>query len=273
MLKNTTKELIVGSVFVSGERTKTWYQLQIQFLKKTTSNFKHYVFLNGDIDESIFTESEIVGHYNESAVKILDGSAQSNNHLIGLNAILAKFKTVNAHNYLILDCDCFPILDNWMPTLVDTMSSKDKSIASPIRTENLDIFPHPSALFMTKAALQSNWMDLSIGSKFNLMTNEIHDVGAKLPLKECYPLLRTNYFNPHPIFSAIYGHMFYHHTCGSRPKGMHTRGINEGASYYVKNHWAIEEILFERLQDNPEKLINKLLGDYTDLNKLKFKLA
>ena len=57
-------ELLVGSVFTTGE-TKFWYELQIEFLKKTTTNFKHVVFLNGLLDRSIFKDSEIIGSQHD----------------------------------------------------------------------------------------------------------------------------------------------------------------------------------------------------------------
>lgn len=267
------KNLIVGSVFTPGDRTETWYKLQIQFLKKTTKNFKHFVFLNGKIDQSIFNESEIIGSSPNHALNIMNGTAQSSNHLIGLNSILSKFRNTNGDNYLFLDSDCFPVMNNWLPTLLNLMSKKNKSIAAPIRTDNLDLFPHPSALFVKRDALHKQWFDLSLGTVVNLMGTSINDVGGKLPLKECYPLLRSNYFNAHPIFGAIYGHMFYHHTCGTRPKGMLTRGIMEDtSSHYIDKHWEIEEVLFNKLKNESEVLIDKFLGKFNDLEELKLRL-
>lgn len=268
MLKS--RKLLVGSVFVSGERTKHWYNLQIDFLRKNTKSFEHFVFLNGeDIDKSIFIHSEIVGTQNHHAVKVMDGNKQSSNHLFGMRKILETFRKIEAENYLFLDCDCFPVKKDWMHWLIDMMNIKNKSIAAPIRTENLDTFPHPSALFLRSKALNCEWFDLSIGETTNLMGEKIHDVGCKLPLSKCYPLLRTNYFNPHPIFGAIYGHAFYHHTCGTRPKGMVTRGIGNGIlNHFTTKHWEIEEIIFNSLITDPELLMSKLMGDYNMDNKI-----
>lgn len=271
MLK-LAKNIAIGSVFIPGERTKTWYKLQIDFIKRTTKNFKHYVFLNGKDFDVSFDSSEIIGQSTEHALNVLYGTAQGENHLLGLNALLDHFRKIQAENYLILDCDCFPIRFNWSDILLESMNKKNKLMAAPIRTENLDVFPHPSALFFKKDALQKEWFDLSHGTTMNLMNHPIHDVGGKLPLKECFPLMRTNRFNAHPIFGAIYGHIFYHHTCGSRPKTLLTRGIlmeQITSNYMGENHWEIEETIFKELIQSPDKLLNKLLGNYNDLQTIK----
>jgi len=269
MLKVRNK-LLVGSVFVSGERTRTWYNLQIEFLKKTTKSFKHLVFLNGETDQSIFTESEIVDSQDHDAVKILNGNAQSSNHLVGLKCLFDNFMKMGADHYLFLDCDCFPIKKDWMPWLLKRMHNKHKGVAAPVRTENLDVFPHPSALFVRGHCLNADWFNMEIGSLNNLMDTPTSDVGAKIPMKLCYPLLRTNYFNPHPIFAAVYGHAFYHHTCGTRPRGMVTRAMSEGIfEHFVSNHWAIEEMLFNELASNPDRFVSRLMGDYDNFTQVK----
>jgi hypothetical protein len=102
-------KLVVGSVFTSGARTERWLALQMKFLRQTTECFVHAVFLAGDVRREMFAESEIIGTHPVDKVSA-PGCEQSQNHAIGLEAILRYFRATPADNYLVLDSDCFPVL-------------------------------------------------------------------------------------------------------------------------------------------------------------------
>lgn len=257
-------ETVVGSVFVAGNRAKTWYDLQMRFLHKTTANFHHIVFLNGKEFDFSLEYSEIVGQSDLTGLEKIGTAkeqqlAQKDNHYLGLSILLDHFKKIEAENYLILDCDCFPVQDNWVGILKKACLQRNKVFAAPIRTENFDLFPHPCALFFGKEVLQQDWFDLSSGETVNLMGNLVYESGGKLPKEKCLPLLRTNCFNVHPIFSGIYGDIFYHHACGSRPKTFLARGIGESILRRQVDHWSIEEEIFRKLSSNPDEFVQSLL--------------
>lgn len=256
-------QTIIGSVFVEGERTKAWYELQMQFIRKTTNNFRHLVFLNGTDFETSFFDSEIVGRCETSGLKIGETAkerqaAQKRNHWTGLSGILEAFNSFDADNYLILDCDCFPIQHNWVEILQNALSHRSKKFVAPIRTENFDLFPHPSAVFFKRDILSEDWFDFSSGETVSLLGKSVNECGGKLPIDCCLPLLRTNVLNLHPIFSGIYGDIFYHHGCGSRPRTSLPRGFCGTIAIGGVDHWAKEESLYQKLIASPETFVQSL---------------
>lgn len=257
-VKKTTN-LIIGAVHSQCPRFEMWANLQHDFISENTSNFEYVVYTNGHVDQSCF-KCKVIGGEDYTATSSQTGLEQSNNHFHGLNVILNYFREHKAAYYLLLDSDCFPINPNWQDILIKQMARWSKDIAAPLRFENLDVFPHPCAFFMSHEALHSDWFNLGVSPNKNLLGQDIKDVGCKVPVERCYPLLKTNTISPHTNFSIIYSHLFYHHTCGSR--SLLTRSINSG--YYrhiVKNsseHWNIEEKLYNRLVENPQEYIRWL---------------
>jgi hypothetical protein len=259
-----TMELLVGSVFTSGEKTVQWFELQTKFLKKTTRNFRHVVYLNGQINHKIFQGSEIIGSTKNDETKSSNGLEQSNNHSLALQSILNYFRENCYDNYLILDSDCFPIYPNWQDILLEKMSrAKDyaPSFAAAVRTENLDVFPHPCVIFMRGNIIKESWVNFTLEESTTLLRTKIVDTCCGLPMDRCYPLLRSNVFNPHPVFAAIYNHMFYHHVCGSR--NMMPRAVLQGYfDHYI--HPGVNELihdeLFRNLVKRPAHFINSLTG-------------
>lgn len=256
---NRKPPLLVGSVFVPHNRAKIWYKLQMQFLRQTSPYFLHVVCVNGKMDNSIFDQSEvIVGDSQHSSLSNV-GKKQSDNHSKGLMKLIEYFKQHKADSYLILDSDCFPILNNWHQILLSKMNNFQ--IAAPIRYENLDNFPHPCAMFIKPYYLENDLLNLELGNNTNLLGQTYQDVGCNINLKDCYPLLRSNVYNTHPILSAVYHHMFYHHGCGSRI--LSTRSVQSGYfdHYHEKNNDVQNiEKLFHDLQAAPHQFINKLIG-------------
>lgn len=78
-------------------------------------------------------------------------------------------------------------------------------------------------------------------------------------LKSSANLIRpTNCLNIHPIFAGIYGDIFYHHACGSRPKTFLARGIGESILRRQVDHWGIEEEIFRKLSSNSDEFVQSL---------------
>lgn len=250
-------KLIVGSVFTSGAQTERWLSLQMKFLRQTTEDFVHAVFLAGDVRREMFAESEIIGTHPVDKVSA-PGCEQSGNHAIGLAALLSYFRATRADNYLVLDSDCFPIMP-WQEHLLRKMGAK--RIAAAIRTENLDVFPHPCAIFIRGAAIHEPWMELGMGRNVNLLGHPIDDNGCSLPMAECYPLIKSNVHSPHPFFGTVYNHMFYHHACGSR--NLMPRSVLSGYfDHYLtdEDHERAKQAMYRQLCADPDRYIDGLLG-------------
>ena len=103
--------------------------------------------------------------------------------------------------------------------LAEQMRRFGKRIAAPVRYENLDGFPHPSAMLVERSVLFEPWFVLRDGIEAkNLLGDTIRDVAASLVgrLEQVLPLLRSNAVNLHPVAAAVYHDCFYHHGAGSR---------------------------------------------------------
>jgi len=253
MLK-INKKTLVASVFTHTDRNKEWYKLQTKFVKKTTDNYDHAVFLDR-ISPEPFSDSIVIGSNKQDFIEICldDNKWNLTPHLIGLEKITQFFFENNCYDKcLILDSDCFPIRYNWEKLLLDKM--KNKPIAAAIRTENLDTFPHPCVFFMTKDA-KGKFSFRPNKLYTNLMGDKFVDSGCNIPNHICYPLIRTNKYNPHPIIAGIYFDTFYHHCCGSRV--VETRALT---NYKYYDHMSLEneDKLFENLTKDPEYFIQKL---------------
>lgn len=252
-------KLLVGSVFSNSPRNPTWHKLQMEFLKETTVDFDHFVIITQDTDYNIF-ESRILKVFPAGWYKklVIHGKPERfTAHLDGCNEFLQYFYSHPEYNHLlILDSDCFPFRKGWQKLLIEKM--KNHEFAAAIRAENLDTFPHPCVLFLRKrdtylrSFTPDKWTINLIGQKFA-------DTGATLDQRWCYPLMRSNVYNPHPIFAGAYHDMFYHHGCGSRQAK--TRAIDCGYfDHQITNHEEIEETLYEQLKNNPKEFINHITG-------------
>jgi hypothetical protein len=256
---NYRHNLVVGSVFVPHERSEFWYNIQIQFLKETCGDFVHIVCVNGVMDFGLFSESKVIQVSDDHCVEDTIGFNQSCNHSLGLAVLLKTFRSTPSDSYLILDSDCFPIMKNWREVLLSKMI--DQKFAAPIRFENLDVFSHPCSFFIKGRYIFDKALDFEPGKFSCLLGFNYEDVGARIPLNQCYPLIRSNFYNPHPVFSAIYNHMFYHHGCGSR--ALMTRSIvNKYFDHYLNEdfHYKACEDLFLELKNNTRKFLKRLTG-------------
>ena len=246
------KDLLVASVFANSKRNETWLRLQRDFLQWTTSSFDHAVYLNHCPWSDSFQESIIIGSRSE---KIRTGRGKhSADHAVALTAVFDYFKEHKDYSfYLILDSDCFPVQQNWLPALVQQMEGCH--FAAPMRSENFEDYPHPCALFLTKASLERDWT-FAVKPHCNRLGKQFVDLGCSLPIDGWFPLLRSNVYNPHPVFAAIYKHFFYHHGAGSRRPDFRNQFYYD----HIKDHAKVEAEIYGRLKSEAWKFLSELMG-------------
>jgi hypothetical protein len=123
---------------------------------------------------------------------------------------------------LFLDGDAFPVADP-MPAIHRALS--DTSLLAVRRDENWgDPQPHPSFCAIRVSEWNRLHGDWSRGGIWtNSAGNPVTDVGGNLLAaltrtgSSWTPLLRSNVWNPHPLWFGIYGGIVYHHGAGFRP--------------------------------------------------------
>lgn len=233
-------KLLVASVYADHPRSKSWYDLQLRYLSKTTTSFTHSVYLNGSIN--IYHKSILIG--NTPRKKNLGNK----HHVQALQHVMNFFKS-QADNYdyfLILDSDCFPIRRHWLPELV-AISSDNSGIAAIARYECNDLRPHPSACFCIRSALS----EMTFSNNGN-RTPDTHCNAVKF-----FPMKRTNVVNYHRLAYGIYWNTFYHHAAGSRsPSFTAMKKVNENSKITNKK----ERKMFNKLTKNPDGFLNELSG-------------
>ena len=256
------EKLIIGSVYTSGEMSEFWYETQMNFIEKYTSNFEHVVFSNNsNVD---FRKSKVIGRYYKDETNSENGTDQSRNHALGVKRIFDYFRKNPHRNCLLLDCDCFPVAEEWEKKLLLQVAKAKyyrPKIAAPIRVENLDMFPHPCAMFFVRNSIKEDWVDkfFSGGNK-TMIQQKIVDNGCGYPLEFCYPLIRSNTVNLHPFFGAIYNHLFYHH--GAATRSLMPRVVRQNYfGHYMEEeeHEKIKNEITERVKKDPEKLMKLLM--------------
>lgn len=184
------KKLLVMSVY--GAESYKWYSIQREFLLKNTHNFEHAIYFNNIVFEH---DDVVVGRSQTDE----DGYVQ---HYKGLCKLLEYAMKGDYRAWLILDCDCFPIHNDWENKL-------NKRNSAIVRTENFDTFIHPSCVYCVDRSIK-----FQISQVVNLLGDSFHEligVGTKY-----FPLLRTNRINHHPVAFGVYYDIFYHHGAGSR---------------------------------------------------------
>lgn len=240
---HTDNELHVVTVYFGNSPLNSlWLHLQQEFLRRTTLNYRFSVYLNS-CDQSLFEDVEVLGIAPSTGLP----PHPSANHLWCLQE-LSKLVD-RSKSLLVLDSDCFPIQEGWQFTLQDAMADRGFQAAAPIRVENLDLFPHPCAMFVTSQGMRD--FEFVPSNSDNLL-------GVRRQEPTCsttvFPLIRTNRINIHPIGAAVYYDMFYHHGAGSRPALFHNIDTDP---YFTGNYdW---EHSINRLKQDPAGFINWLM--------------
>ena len=248
------KELLVASIYGPSELNAKWYALQKSYLQRTTTvPFDFKLCLNGSHPGQL------------SGADVIWQSVENEGHAPALTRLLAHLREQRYPASLILDSDCFPIRRGWHSLLLRQMHELDRQVAAPVRTENLDLFPHPSAFFVLESALDDPRLDFAVTPATGLLGDEISDVGGSMQcmMDRVLPLLRTNVVNVHPIAAGVYHHLFYHHGAGSRDFNFR---VLKRYGYY--DHWYDRSRqhehgakLLKALLRNPDKFIARLTGN------------
>jgi hypothetical protein len=236
-------KVCIASAHVQCQRVHLWRELQQQFISRCTSwDYEYYVIANG-VDPGAF-DATGVAHISEKV-----------SHSECIAEILKIWVQSDADFFLLLDSDCWPIRKGWEDLLAGKLG--DNHFTAPIRTENLDLFPHPCAVFLPKDHLY----DLDFGSErnVNLLGEYVNDVGGALHLEHCFPLLKTNYISPHPVYASIYGDVFYHHCAGSRGAGVRCAGYYRHMISLAQQRKIYDKVT-QQLKNDPVSFIDALRG-------------
>lgn len=187
------KKLLIMSVY--GSESYKWYQIQKEFISRNTFNFEHAIYLNNISFE----------HHGCVVGEVATNEPGHVQHYNGLCELIKYAESGDYRAWLILDCDCFPVDDEWEFKLINRNSAV-------VRTENFDTFIHPSCVYCVDRSIK-----FEISTMTNLLGNsfsELIGVGDGY-----FPLFRTNKINYHPVAYGVYYDVFYHHGAGSRYMG------------------------------------------------------
>lgn len=250
------RTLLIAAIYAPSPLNATWYELQRRFIARTTTvDHTFQVYLNG------------VDAAELGACDVLATSSRNEGHSHALGQVLEHFRAQPRETYLILDSDCFPVRRGWHEVLTAQMARLGKQFAAPVRFENLDLFPHPSAFFLLGGAVADSRIDFSTRRAApNLLGEALADVGTAMQDLggALLPLLRTNVVNVHPVAAAIYHHLFYHHGAGTRED----YAFRVLRRFRYHDHWYAPETtrthrdeILAALVGDPEGFIGTLLGE------------
>jgi hypothetical protein len=230
-------------------RNATWARLQRQFIETTTADYDYAVYLNRT-ERTLFDHAIIIGE-NSQPISHLETLRTLNERLV--------FARANPYeNYLILDSDAFPVREGWLELLLERMGPR--RFAAPVRFENLDTFPHQCALFIKGEAINDPF-EFTPEMRYQNLLKERHlEVSTGLSMEQCFPLVRTNRYNVHPILAGVYYDMFYHHGAGSRRAYLRPMMSSGYYDHLVPDHLDQEEPLFQELAKDPVAFIARLRG-------------
>lgn len=242
---------LILSVHIQHRQSAHWRSLQPRFVADTAGDYEYGVIVNGD-DPSLY--SNVVSHL-PSLIPHRHGIAEA---LRIFRAHRHRFS-----HFLLLDSDCWPVRPDWQEILNDLMGEQ-YLYAAPMRVENFDRFPHPCAFYMRSDFLDQ--VDFGFDRAANLLGVGVSDVGAAMPQvvggdQIWYPLLKTNYLSPHPLYASVYGDLFYHHCAGSR--GLGFRGNSFRFYDHVldrADHRKIYKRVTAQLLSRPRRFIDNLRG-------------
>lgn len=256
------KKLCIGTIFVDcGELGEKWLDLQLRYIKATTSDFHHVSLVqNGDISNFFSDNTEIIRPF-----KVPRRRKPSHAHIVGLQSLHAHFlKNQDLYeDFLFLDMDAFPIRKNWHEILLHNLHGGLRSgtweIATALRCENLETRLHSSILFADKQGLQHlKWRFARIGPDLvGKMEADVQLIShQKNRRNKAFVLLRSNQHQIHPLLCGVYYDLFYHHGCGSGRKfNMRSRPYWGHISPKFNVSKSINDLM-----DNPNEFIGNLAG-------------
>lgn len=246
-------KLLIMTVYAPSALNAHWYRLQKHFIEKNTLIPYDFKIITNNVNDSLFDDNEVFCVNNKNI-----------GHPAAIKQMLYHMREQDSYShYLILDSDCFPVRPGWHEILDQQMKRFDKSIAAPIRYENLDIFPHPCFVYMSQNGVNNPNVNFDYTEIENLLGDTIDEVGGAMcnVSNEVLPLLRSNRVNLHPLAAGIYHHILYHHAAGSR--GFDFRLIKDYnyCSHWINNdtHNKLGADLFDALITDPDSFIDTLM--------------
>jgi len=246
-------KVLVASAHLRTSRGKLWRDLQWKFLSENADvDFDYAVVANGTSPQ-LYENAKFV-------LPMTDAT-----HLACIREILGLFREHERYTHLLLlDSDAWPVRP-WFEILDSLLARFDNVYAAPMRAENYDDFPHPSAVLMARNVVE--WADFGGSNKYyNLLGQSVNDVGCgmdqgKRSGRLWLPLMKTNMWSPHPLFASIYGDLFYHHGAGSREPGIRLAGL--GVYDHIlkrQDHRKIYNRVTRELKRDPDGFIGRLRG-------------
>src|SRR5580658_8207411 len=203
-------------------KSPKWIDIQSQFLRRhITEPFRTFAVLN-----------QIPSSWNSRFDTVIPAKGR---HEAKLNLLAAEMSEVARPDDILLfvDGDAFPVADP-MPTVYKALA--ESSLVAVRRNENWgDCQPHPSFCAIRVSEWERLHGDWSPGRTWLSDTGHtVTDPGANLLASlertgsTWTPLLRSNTWNPHPLWFGIYGDIVYHHGAGFRaPRARADRGSTE----------------------------------------------
>lgn len=254
--KQPSKKILILSVYAPSELNGYWYRLQKRFIKKNTLLPYDFKIISNNVITDLFDKNDILCTNDKNI-----------GHPAAIEQMLEYMRASKGYSgFLILDSDCFPVRPGWHEVLDQQMQRFNKSLAAPIRYENLDMFPHPCVVYMSKEGVKNPKINFEYKEVKNLLGDMIDEVGGAMCdlSDEVLPLLRTNRINLHPVAAGIYHHLFYHHAAGSRGFDFRLIKKYEFCSHWIdsETHTKFGEQLFDTLIEDPDGFIDKLMHGY-----------
>ena len=252
------KDLLIGTAFVDdSELQRNWLDLQLAFIRATTpEEFDHVVVVSGEVQEKeSFAKDSTVIHPMTKFSQL--GGSRAHQQSLNILADYFERQKENYKYFMFLDCDAFPIRQNWIYLLTDKMPHHE--IAVIVRPENLEQRLHASVLFAKRKALgHLNFIADNIG--YNMageMERDLHPPYYQNNKDLVLSMVRSNKTEVHPVGCGVYFDMFYHHTNGSGCP------FNEKSKRYWDHIIPPTEDLFDftdELMDDPNRFIHQLAG-------------
>ena len=187
-------------------------------------------------------------------------NTQIREHAVKLDILgheACRMSTSNEDILVFIDSDAFPIAKWEASCLAELKSHKLLAVQ---RLENLgDPQPHPCFCVTTVGFWREIGGTWSSGhSWFNTRGEKVTDVGGNLGKhlersgQPWRPLLRSNTYNPHPLWFGVYGNMIYHHGAGSRKRL--SRFDREAISTSVRKKHPVRSGILDAIRKLPKRL-------------------
>jgi hypothetical protein len=189
-----------------------------------------------------------------------------------------RSNTDKYENFLLVDCDAFPVRPHWQDILTKRMEFTNRWYSGLLRGETFEDYPWLGIFYIRGEHVHKELMDWFPRAHQNLWGRNFREFGtSRIKTHEegrCiwYPLLRSNVLNLHPVRFGVYNHLFYHHMKGSWDKSdpkfkSNLTSLSKPELYGYYDHYIsketqplIAEHCHQRLLDDPVKFITGLMG-------------